>query len=93
MAYSDFTLPSALRRFSLVLQEGEPLFTTITEVTPSDLTTLLLAENEPLALAVNTEKARSELLITPSYSKYAAGARTKWGCSRGAISRWMPRKG
>jgi uncharacterized membrane protein len=63
MAYSDFTLPKVVKEFQLVLNERSDLFAQVAEVTLSDYLSMTLKENVPLALAINTEKARSELII------------------------------
>jgi hypothetical protein len=63
MAYSDFTLKTALSSFELNSIENKNLFA---EVMPSSVSALLretLAENIPLALSIASEKARSELII------------------------------
>ena len=65
MSFSDFTLPEAARTFRLVLQETAPVFASLPEAPVSPLLAATLAENLPLALAIHTEKARSELLIAP----------------------------
>lgn len=65
MAYSDFTLQEAVKRFQLTLNETADLFVPTPEVAPSPLLTAVLAEQIPLALAIQTEKARSELIIAP----------------------------
>jgi hypothetical protein len=65
VAYSDFTLRQLKKQFALEIDEQLDLFATITAVPLSDLLTTTLKENVPLAIAVNTEKARSELIITP----------------------------
>src|SRR3954468_7784639 len=65
MAYSDFTLREALDRLVLVLRDHPDLFGDIPEVEPGPLLRALLPEFLPLALAINTEKARSELVIAP----------------------------
>lgn len=65
MAYSNFTLQEVTKRFQLVIDEQQDLFAPIPEVTPSDHLQASLAENVPLALAIWTEKARSELMIAP----------------------------
>lgn len=65
MAYSDFTIPELKKRFQLVIDESDSLFAGIVEV---DLPAVLadgLARYLPLALNMNTEKARSELVIAP----------------------------
>jgi hypothetical protein len=65
MAYSDFTLTDIKRQFHLTLDETTDLFATVREVTGSPWLTEMLQETLPLALAVHTEKSRSELLIAP----------------------------
>lgn len=65
MSYSEFTLPVAVRRFGLALDETRELFSGTDAAAPSEFLRTQLAENAPLALAMQTEKARSELLIAP----------------------------
>lgn len=65
MAYSDFTLAKVRETFDLTFEETHNLFIEIEGVQPSELLTLTLNEYIPLATAINTEKARSELLIAP----------------------------
>lgn len=65
MAYSDFTLREAVDRFGLTLAEEPDLFADAPEVEPGPLLMAMLPEFVPLALAINTEKARSELVIAP----------------------------
>lgn len=65
MPYSKFSLKSAKEEFHLTLIEREDLFS---HVEPTPIPAALretLLENVPLALAINTEKARSELIIAP----------------------------
>ncbi len=65
MAFSDFTLASVKQTFGLTLNEIAHLFQPIQSVTISENLQKTLEENTILALASNTEKARSEMLITP----------------------------
>ncbi len=65
MAYSDFTLAKVKETFDLTLEEAHNLFFDVEGVQPSELLTLTLQEYILLATAINTEKARSELLIAP----------------------------
>ena len=65
MAYSDFSLSQVETDFDLILQERVEIFKDIHPVTPSDLLRDVLDENIPLALEIDTEKARSELIIAP----------------------------
>jgi len=63
MAYSDFTLKKVKADFQLKTIESLSLFDAIQEVEISSYLAATLARNVPLALAINTEKARSELII------------------------------
>ena len=65
MAYSDFTLYKLTREFQLTLDEHENLFADVVAVEIRPFLAELLQENQPLALAIHTEKARSEMLIAP----------------------------
>lgn len=65
MSYSNFTLGKVKSDFNLTTIETEILFPQIEPVQPSELLTLSLKENLSLATAINTEKARSELIIMP----------------------------
>ena len=65
MAYSEFTLKSACRTFGLALDESIDLHRDAAEVAPSALLRTILEENVPLGTLMNTEKARSELIVSP----------------------------
>jgi len=65
MAYSDFTLSKVKADFGLNIHETLDLFPTIEAIAPSEILSLTLAETIPLVTAINTEKARSELIIAP----------------------------
>jgi hypothetical protein len=66
MAYSDFTLKIVKEKFGLTLVEGGRF---LPAIPPAVLTSLYLSdvleESLPLAIAMGSEKARSELLISP----------------------------
>jgi len=64
MSYSDFTLEKVQQDFALNVIEDQNLFSGIAEVVISDLLQKNLAFKVPIALAINTEKARSELMIS-----------------------------
>jgi hypothetical protein len=64
MSYSDFTLQTVVKELQLALNERTNLFAQIPESVLSDYLTMTLKENVPLALAIHTEKARSELIIS-----------------------------
>lgn len=65
MAYSDFSLNKFKKDFNIHIDEELDLFATIAPVQISEKLTTILEETTELALAINTEKARSEMLITP----------------------------
>ncbi|MBP0020412.1 MAG: hypothetical protein J7647_23020 [Cyanobacteria bacterium SBLK] len=65
MSYSEFTLSQLESEFNLILQERVEIFKEIKPVAPSQLLREILEENIPLALGIDTEKARSELIIAP----------------------------
>ncbi len=63
MAYSDFDVKQVVTEFQLELVEDQDLFSHIPEQTISESLTQTLKQHLPLALSINTEKARSELLL------------------------------
>ncbi|HEY9875695.1 MAG TPA: hypothetical protein V6D12_19855 [Candidatus Obscuribacterales bacterium] len=65
MGYSDFTLAKVTKTFELTLSDRVNMFSDVAEVESSNFLTETLNENLPLALASNTEKSRSELIIAP----------------------------
>ncbi len=65
MAYSDFTLDRVQKTFDLTISEGVDIFSPIPEVESSEFLLEILRYNTPLALAINTEKSRSEMIIAP----------------------------
>ncbi|HAA26497.1 MAG TPA: hypothetical protein DCE56_00975 [Cyanobacteria bacterium UBA8553] len=65
MSYSQFTLSEVQEVFSLSITEGAGLFASVPPTPQSDYLRETLNYNIPLALAINSEKARSELIIAP----------------------------
>lgn len=63
MAYSDFSLKKAKAELGLEFIEGHALFADLDPIEISLYLTQTLKRNVPLALAINSEKARSELII------------------------------
>ncbi len=63
MAYSDFDLKKVKQKLGVNLIEKENLFSSVEYFSISAYLKETLAENIPLARAINTEKARSELII------------------------------
>ncbi|WP_395137750.1 hypothetical protein [Armatimonas sp.] len=70
MAYSDFTLPELKKRFLLTVDEQTNLFSEVpSQELPATLADIL-RRYLPLALNLNTEKARSELIIAPFLTEF-----------------------
>ncbi len=65
MPYSKFTLSRAVEDFELIVLEESNLFAGIEPVVPTSLLREILVENIPWAVAVGSEKARSEGIINP----------------------------
>ena len=65
MAYSTFTLSQISQQFQINIEEKKDLFHSVQEVAVRPEFRLQLDELAPLALAVASEKARSELIIAP----------------------------
>ena len=65
MAYNNFTLDMLIRLFGLRIVSEMGVFAGAAPVALSALLRETLAESVPLALDVSTEKARSELIISP----------------------------
>ena len=65
MSYSEFTLAKVKQVFDLTTNEKVNLFMDTPILEPSSLLKDMLAYNLPLALASNSEKARSEMIISP----------------------------
>jgi hypothetical protein len=65
MAYSDFKLIEIIDSFGLVISESSGLFASVQKQECSDLLSTILKENVDLAVAISTEKARSEMIISP----------------------------
>ena len=65
MAYSDFKLAQVIQYFGLIVHEEFRIFAGFPKEKFSDLLSTILKENVDLAVAINTEKARSEMIISP----------------------------
>ena len=65
MSYSDFTIPDLKQRFHLTIDEANDLFVDVAEVALPPHLADTLTRYLPLAVNLNTEKARSELVIAP----------------------------
>ena len=65
MPYRKFTLPQVVENFQLNLVEGDRFLRDIPPVQPSSLLEEILQDTLPWAIAVSSEKARSEGIINP----------------------------
>ncbi|HVC94990.1 MAG TPA: hypothetical protein VND64_14940 [Pirellulales bacterium] len=65
MAYSDFDLKTAVHRFALAEVRNADLFAEVEPIEPSERLSTWLDTFAPVALGVNSEKARSEFIIAP----------------------------
>lgn len=65
MSYSEFTLSKVQKEFDLIIKEKIDFFAETTSVEPSNFLKETLKDNLALALAINTEKSRSEMIIVP----------------------------
>lgn len=65
MAFDDFTLRTAVVQFGLTKERDIDLFAAAEPLPPSDSLRAWLDEFAPVALGVNSEKARSEFIIAP----------------------------
>ena len=63
MPYSNFTLETVREEFQIELVEHTGIFADIEPGVPSELLTTVLGKKVPLATTINTEKARSELIV------------------------------
>ncbi|MBY0513681.1 MAG: hypothetical protein K2P78_07180 [Gemmataceae bacterium] len=78
MAFSDFTYPEVVAEFGL-RETSADLFAAVPPLTPTPALRAFLGTNLTLANLINTEKARSELLVAPVLSEL-------WGRADGRIN-------
>ena len=92
MSYDEFTLRRVKEQFGLTLIEGVCFFP---EIQPVEPTTSYLAdilqESLPLAISMGSEKARSELLISPVLFELRRILNRQISFSQGKILRLMPK--
>ena len=65
MPYSKFTLNELKQKFNITLTGIKGKFNNLPEVAPSQFLLEALEEYLPLAVAIGSEKARSELIVAP----------------------------
>jgi hypothetical protein len=63
MSYSDFTLKKVKEELNIKVVENRDMFSHIKETKVSDILLTILKYNVPLAIAIGTEKARSEMIV------------------------------
>ncbi|MBM3226767.1 MAG: hypothetical protein FJZ47_23635, partial [Candidatus Tectomicrobia bacterium] len=70
MAYSTFSLAEIKTQFHITLIEDQKLFDEVKPLEISDTFVRMLEYNAHLALAIDTEKARSEFIIAPVLAEH-----------------------
>ena len=65
MAYSDFTLDRITKIFGINIEERTNVFTAFDQLAVDAFFIKYLQNNIPLAQAISTEKAKSEMIIAP----------------------------
>lgn len=65
MSYSQFDIETVQVNFAITILEKVGIFAETTEIPYSDFLAETLRFNTPIALAINSEKSRSEMIITP----------------------------
>ncbi|NES67332.1 MAG: hypothetical protein F6K24_19860, partial [Okeania sp. SIO2D1] len=65
MPYSKFTLSKVVEDFQLTIIEGDRFVPEVSPINPTALLKDTLKETVPWAIAVGSEKARSEGIINP----------------------------
>nr|WP_242022316.1 hypothetical protein [Trichocoleus sp. FACHB-90] len=65
MAYSQFSIEGIKNIFGITISEKFGIYNNIPDVNYSTLLAETLQYNIPLALAITSEKARSEMIVTP----------------------------
>ena len=93
MAYSDFKLRELIKQFGLTINENQDLFADVAEVEYSEILKVSLQENSSLAVDINTEKARSELIIAPILLEVRRQLNYQIGLFSGSEFNVAPEKG
>jgi hypothetical protein len=65
MSYSNFSLDILKERFGLQITTSKELFVDVEGVSISQWLKETLQQNYPVAIAIHTEKARSEMIVAP----------------------------
>ncbi|MGD1860413.1 MAG: hypothetical protein ACFB0E_10635 [Leptolyngbyaceae cyanobacterium] len=93
MSYSSFSLSQVKADFGIVTNETQDLYAETLAVQASDLLTLTLSEQVSLANAINTEKARSELIVMPIFMEVRRQLKNQIAVFSGSTFEVDPSKG
>jgi hypothetical protein len=80
MAYSDFTVRRIKQEFGIQTQEGGRFLPPTVDVAPSQMLESILENYVPWAIAVGSEKAKSEMIVA---GECVFGAGLHRGCECG----------
>ena len=89
MSYSDFDLKTAVRSLGLTENRDADLFAGVEPIEPDEFLRVWLDEFAPVALGVNTEKARSEFIIAPMLAEARRRAGGDVNVLPGVASTWI----
>ncbi len=93
MVYRDFKLNRIIKEFNLTLNGNTDLFVNTVAVSPSEILQIFLKENAALAVDINTEKARSELIIAPILLEVRRQVKYQVGLFSGSEFNVAPERG
>jgi len=74
MLYDQFTIDSVGATVGIIIKDRTDLFASIPPIVYSDFLRQVLQECGPVALAIGTEKSRSEFIIAPILFRAKASA-------------------
>lgn len=93
MVFTDFTFDDLRTKLGLTLEEDRSLYDDVPPLAPSHLLAETLKDGVPLALGINTEKARSELNIAPVLMEVRRGFGNRIGLFSGRDLNADPARG
>jgi hypothetical protein len=93
MAYSDFNLVTLIKQFQITIQEDQDLFSAVAPIEVEPYFLARLIENAQLALAISTEKARSEFIIAPILAELRRLTNRRIGLFSGVDFTFVPEQG
>ena len=89
MAFADFTFPQVQRTLGLAVNEAD-LCSPLPAVPLREDFITTLTDGAAIALAINTEKAKSEFIIAPVLLELRRLLGGAWGCSLAWRWTWTP---